>query len=299
MRASSIRPARPQNERAAFSEAGRGLRREKLFGDGRLVPLDRNAKVRVMTLARALMRRTEPGKAYGAVTAKALAVLQALLWGFHNAASGKCFPSYEAIAERAGCARSTVAEAIRTLERAGLLSWVNRIKRVREYMPGLFGKASAWRWRVVRTSNGYSFADPASKSEKPTRTSTQAESKKEFASNVPRAEGENSARRAQRAWQAVEQKKTFLTELKGEGSFRGSVCRLACLTRKPLSDRRFRGGRYILTWTDGHLGVGRRWTASGPFLTHRVRRRLRMPFSNESRTPGLIGPDPPNFRGTK
>jgi hypothetical protein len=32
----------------------------------------------------------------GAVTATVLAVLQALLWGFHNAASGKCFPSYEA-----------------------------------------------------------------------------------------------------------------------------------------------------------------------------------------------------------
>jgi hypothetical protein len=41
------------------------------------VSLDRNAKVRVMMLAPTLMRRTEAGKAYGAVTAKALAVLQA------------------------------------------------------------------------------------------------------------------------------------------------------------------------------------------------------------------------------
>jgi hypothetical protein len=32
--------------------------REKVFGDGRPRPLDRNAKVRVMTLVRALMRRT-------------------------------------------------------------------------------------------------------------------------------------------------------------------------------------------------------------------------------------------------
>jgi Helix-turn-helix domain len=59
----------------------------------------------------ALMRRTEKGKAYGEITAKALAVLEALLCGFHNARSGLCFPSYEKIAERAGCARSTVAEA--------------------------------------------------------------------------------------------------------------------------------------------------------------------------------------------
>ncbi len=58
-------------------------RREKVFGDGRPRPLDRNAKVRVMHLARALSRRTEKGKALrGAVTAKALAVLEALLWGF-------------------------------------------------------------------------------------------------------------------------------------------------------------------------------------------------------------------------
>jgi hypothetical protein len=43
------------------------------------VPLDRNAKARVMMLARALSRRQEKGKAHGIITAKALAVLQALL----------------------------------------------------------------------------------------------------------------------------------------------------------------------------------------------------------------------------
>ena len=69
-----------------------------------------------MTLARALMRRTEPGKHWGQVTAKALAMLEALLWRFHNANDGRCFPSYETIAEAAGCARSTVAEAIKQLD---------------------------------------------------------------------------------------------------------------------------------------------------------------------------------------
>ena len=52
----------------------------------------RNAKVRVMMVARALMRHQEKGKAYGKISAKALAVLTALLWRFHNAATGKCFP---------------------------------------------------------------------------------------------------------------------------------------------------------------------------------------------------------------
>jgi hypothetical protein len=47
--------------------------------------------LRVVVLARALSRRTEKGKHYGVVTAKFVAVLEALLWGFHNAASGRCF----------------------------------------------------------------------------------------------------------------------------------------------------------------------------------------------------------------
>jgi hypothetical protein len=134
-------------------------RREKVFGDGRPRPLDRNAKVRIKTYARALMRRTEKGKAYGQITAKGFAVLEALLWQFHNARSGLCFPSYEKIAEAAGCARSTVAECIRALEEAGILSWVHRIKRVRERCPDLFGQWGS-RVRVIRTSNAYHFRDP-------------------------------------------------------------------------------------------------------------------------------------------
>jgi hypothetical protein len=110
-----------------------------MFGISRQRALDRNAKVRIMHWARCLMRRTEPGKAYGAVTAKAVAVLEALLWAFHNARSGLCFPSYEAIAEAASCARSTVAEAIKALEDAGALTWVQRVKRVRERCSDLLG----------------------------------------------------------------------------------------------------------------------------------------------------------------
>jgi Helix-turn-helix domain len=147
-----------------------------MFGMGRPLALDRNAKVRIMHWARCLSRRTEKGRAYGVVTAKALAVLEALLWAFHNAKSGLCFPSYERIAEAAGCARSTVAEALKALEDARVLSWVQRIKRVREAYPDLLG-ANGWRWRVQRTSNAYNFRDPGSpdpsKSEKPTGTPNQ------------------------------------------------------------------------------------------------------------------------------
>src|SRR5271165_2923881 len=147
-----------------------------MFSLGRPHGLDRNAKIRIMHLARCLSRRTEKGRAYGQITAKAIAVLEALLWAFHNAKSGLCFPSYETIAEAAHCARSTVAEAIRALEDAGVLSWVQRVKRVREQCADLLG-ANGWRWRVLRTSNAYNFRDPEapdpSKSEKPTGTPNQ------------------------------------------------------------------------------------------------------------------------------
>jgi DNA-binding transcriptional MocR family regulator len=155
------------------------MKREKSFGTGRTVPLDRNDKHKIMTLARALSRRTEPGRAYGALTAKALAVLGALLWQFHNARSGLCIPSYERLAEAAGCARSTVAEALKMLERVGLLTWCNRIERVRARCRDLFGNDGT-RWRVVRISNGYRFTVPgavsipvSSKSEKATGTINQ------------------------------------------------------------------------------------------------------------------------------
>jgi hypothetical protein len=159
----------------------RRRRREKLFGVGRPVPLDRNAKVRIMHWARCLARRTEKGRAYGVVTAKALAVLEALLWGFHNAKSGLCFPSYETIAAAADCARSTVYEAIKALEDAGIMSWVHRLKRVRVPCADLFGETTGSRVVPQRTSNGYHFIDPVGsglrpdlpESEKPTGTANQ------------------------------------------------------------------------------------------------------------------------------
>jgi hypothetical protein len=155
-------------------------RREKMFGEGRCVPLDREAKVRIMARARALSHPTEKGKHYGVLTAKFLAVLKSLLWDFHNAGTGRCFPSYETVAEKAHCNRDTVYEAIHALEAAGILTWVNRIARIREWGPDLFGRALN-RWRVIRTSNAYTFSDPkrrplavvSSKSEIPTGTEGQ------------------------------------------------------------------------------------------------------------------------------
>ena len=135
-------------------------RREKVFGPGRAVPLDRNAKARIAAYARAWSARNrQPRQHRGPITRAFLDVLKALLWGFHNSRSGVCFPSYEAIAAKAECARSTVAEAIKALEWAGVLTWQHRITRILVRERDLFGQW-AGRWRVIRTSNAYVFCDP-------------------------------------------------------------------------------------------------------------------------------------------
>ncbi len=123
-----------------------GAKRPKVFGYTYGRAIDRNARVRLMHRARCFMRRTEPGRAYGELTAKHVQVLEALL-GFLNWKDGRCFPSLAKLAERAGCAISTAQLAIAALERVGLLSWVHRLKRV--WIDG--------RTRVHRTSNGYAF----------------------------------------------------------------------------------------------------------------------------------------------
>jgi hypothetical protein len=145
----------------------RTIPREKVFGSGRAVPLDRNAKVRIAAYARAWSaRHRQPRQHHGPITMAFERVLMALLWSFHNSRDGRCFPGYERIAEQARCARSTVAEALKALEWAGVLTWQHRITRTRERCTDLFGRES-WQWRVHRRSNAYAFRDPLQHTERP------------------------------------------------------------------------------------------------------------------------------------
>jgi hypothetical protein len=148
--------------------------REKVFGPGRAVPLDRNAKACIVAYAKAWGARAPITRAF-------LEVLEALLWGFHNSRDGRCFPSYETIAAKADCARSTVAEALKALEWAGVLKWQHRIPRIQVRERDLFERWASG-WRVIRTSNAYVFQDPLQSaprsehrcnSENPTGTQTQ------------------------------------------------------------------------------------------------------------------------------
>lgn len=139
-------------------------RREKVQGEGRCVPLDREAKERILAKAKALSHPTEKGKHYGILTDKHLTVLRVLLFGFHNAHSGRCFPSYEAIAKAAHCSRTTVNAAIKALEDAGLMTWVNRYVLIAAVVCGidLLGNPAKGDPYPQRTSNQYEFVDPIS-----------------------------------------------------------------------------------------------------------------------------------------
>jgi Helix-turn-helix domain len=157
-------------------------RREKIFGPAPAYPLDGNAKARVWATANAYnAANRRPGQHQGPLTWATLRVLRALLWRFHGAdGGGRCFPAYEKIAAAAKCARSSAAIAIKALEEAGILTWVNRIARIRRRERDLFGHLVTV-WQVIRTSNGYRFVDPLErdpgrkgyKSENPTRPKNQ------------------------------------------------------------------------------------------------------------------------------
>ena len=164
-------------------------KREKVFGEGRAIPLDRNAKARIWAYALARTARLRrPGQHRGPLTRATLDVLRTLLWHFHNRTSGRCFPSYERIADSARVHRATVARAIAALEQQGILTWENRLMRQRVAIEGLFGP----QWVMVprRTSNAYRFHDyrrdafgrlvdepSSSKSQKPIGTTPQENQK--------------------------------------------------------------------------------------------------------------------------
>lgn len=102
----------------------------------------------------------KPRQHNGPLTHACLLVLQALLFSFHHQRTGECFPSYEAIAAKSGVHRSTVAEAIKALEAARILTWSHRIGRAWRRVRDAFTGKLEWVSIVVRRSNGYVFLVP-------------------------------------------------------------------------------------------------------------------------------------------
>ena len=186
-------------------------RREKVFGPGRAVPLDRNAKARIEAFVKGYnARNRQPRQHCGPITQAFQRVLRALLWAFHNSHTGCCFPGYEAIAAKAECCRDTVYEALKVLEWAGVLTWQNRITRILVRERDLWGRWVS-RWQVIRTSNAYVFNDPvrraggllACKSENPTGTLDQEVSSVSASQFVAARDPNNPLERALRSFRAA------------------------------------------------------------------------------------------------
>jgi len=109
------------------------------------------------------------GQHNGPLTHAYLVVLRTLLFSFHHQVTGECFPSYAAIAKRSGVSRTTVGEAIKALELAGILTWSHRIgrtwRRVRDVLTGQMVRLT----QVVRLSNAYVFRVPTTPAKNPSK----------------------------------------------------------------------------------------------------------------------------------
>jgi hypothetical protein len=94
--------------------------------------LDRNQKARIIHSVETYERLTKAkGRRNGEIGIPATIILRVLLNGFHNAGSGRCCPSYEAIRKRTGFCRATIAKALAGLEKLGVLVITRRLVRVR------------------------------------------------------------------------------------------------------------------------------------------------------------------------
>jgi hypothetical protein len=119
--------------------------------------LDRNMRVRLLYLAKALDQRTrQKGQHGGMLKRTGIEVLRQLLFRFLNMQTGACFPSHEQIAQAAGCCIETVRKAIRALEAAGIIETVRR-----KVIASFTSRQHRARYDVaVQDSNSYVFNVP-------------------------------------------------------------------------------------------------------------------------------------------
>jgi DNA-binding transcriptional ArsR family regulator len=116
--------------------------------------IDRNKICRIRAYIRTYnARMRNRGQHGGPITHAHEKVFNAIV-SFVNASNGACFPAIASIASRAGCAPSTVSEALKSLETAGVLARIRRTKWV-------IRRARGRTYRVpTRTSNSYLFLLP-------------------------------------------------------------------------------------------------------------------------------------------
>ena len=113
-----------------------GYRRNSVFhmhGTIEWRVLDRNQRARLWLLAQTMERLTKAkGRRNGCLGYIGMTVLNALLFGFLNANSGRCDPSYDTLQKKTGVCRKSISKAIDRLEASGLLTVTRRMMRFRD-----------------------------------------------------------------------------------------------------------------------------------------------------------------------
>ncbi len=95
--------------------------------DVRTTPLPKKLATRLYHKARRFNGSTRIEGRYGGVLGSAaMRVLESLLFDFLNYTSGRCDPSYNALAAKTGLSRSTVAVALARLKKLRIIHWVRR-----------------------------------------------------------------------------------------------------------------------------------------------------------------------------
>jgi DNA-binding MarR family transcriptional regulator len=112
---------------------------------------DREGRVRLLDALKTLKASQRGGPRQGRITASAIRVFEFLLFDCLNMKTGACFPSYETIAARLGCAINTVVAAIERLEHYGF------IRRTRRKIAERIATARGVIRRYRQTSNAYRF----------------------------------------------------------------------------------------------------------------------------------------------
>jgi len=124
------------------------------------MPLDRNARVRLLRQAEALEARTRAkGRQNGSVSRIGLIVLKCLMWRFLGR-SGRCFPSYIAIMRETGLCKQSVRNALQRLEAVGLIRVMRRLER--RHISRECSHTGVWQSFIttVQITNAYIFMSP-------------------------------------------------------------------------------------------------------------------------------------------
>ena len=120
-------------------------------------PVSIAVRHRLYRLAVRLRHRTKAkGRKRGVISDATLHIYWNFLFTLTDNATGACEPAIDYIAMRAGAARSTVCEALKQLERVGLLRIMRRLIR------RVIGPAGMRRESTVQDRNAYSFGEPHS-----------------------------------------------------------------------------------------------------------------------------------------